>query len=157
MLRIKNGKIATKHTTFELPDGFQICTNPINRELGMEFKNSKGFQLSVIEDIYEPEWSMGSIKADIEFIQEDGFYDLIEGPTEVERDGIKGWSCIYRDKGGYCEFYDERYLHKGKTTDYITEIVVSVNVGKRSKRNSVKEILTEPCVKCFLDNVKFIK
>lgn len=154
MLTIKNGKVATEHTTFELPDGFQICTHPVNRDIGMDFQKDNDIYLSVYDEPYCYEYRQGSVQDDIRYIQEDGYFDLIEGPTEVERNGIKGWSCIYRTKDGECEYYEERFLFKGEETDYETEIVLSTNIGEGAKRKSVKELFDEPCVKRFLSAIE---
>ncbi len=153
MLTIKNGKIATEHTTFGLPDGFQICTHPVNRNIGMDFQKDDDIYLSIYDEPYCYEYRQGTIPEDIRYIQEDGYFDLIEGPTEVERNGIKGWSCIYRNKDGNCEYYEERYFFKGEVDNEI-EIVMSTYIGEDAKRKSVKELFDEPCVKRFLSAVE---
>ncbi len=154
MLTVKNGRIATQYTTFEMPDGFQICTDPVNREIGMQFQRDDDIYLAVYDDEYDDEFRLGTILDDINFIQEDGFFDLIERPTEVERNGIKGWKFIYRNKAGCCEFYEERYQIKGQETDREVDIILSTNIGEGSKRKSVKDLFDEPCVKRFLANVE---
>ena len=93
------------------------------------------------------------IKEDIEFIQEDGFYDLMEGSFEIERCGKKGWGCVYRTKGHQFEFYEERFFHRGISQNRETDIVISTDIGERSPVKSVKELFDIPEIKSYLNKI----
>ena len=77
MLIISKNKVTTEHLEFELPDGFIIKIDPVTKDIGMQFRNADDtIHLAVYDDEYEEDEDY--LKEDIEFIQEDGFYDLIE-------------------------------------------------------------------------------
>ena len=93
------------------------------------------------------------IKEDIECIREDGFYDLMEGPFEIERCGKKGWGCVYRTKGHQFEFYEERFFHQGISQNRETDIVISTDIGESSPIKSVKYLFDIPGIKEFLKKI----
>ena len=152
MLTILKNKITTELLEFEMPDGFIIKIDPITKDIGMQFRNAEDtIHLAVYDDVYEEDDDY--IKEDIEFIQGDGFYDLMEGPFEIERCGKKGWGCVYRTKGHQFEFYEERFFHRGISQNRETDIVISTDIGERSPIKSVKCLFDIPEIKSYLNKI----
>ena len=152
MLTILKNKVTTEHLEFEMPDGFIIKIDPITKDIGMQFRNADDtIHLAVYDDEYEDDDDF--LKEEIEFIQEDGFYDLIEGPFAVERCGKQGWGCVYRTKGHQFEFYEERFFHRGTSQNRETEIVISTDIGENSSIKSVKCLFDIPEIKEFLKKI----
>ena len=152
MLIILKNKVTTEHLEFEMPDGFVIKIDTIIKDICMQFRNADDtIHLAVYDDEYEEDDDY--LKEDIEFIQEDGFYDLIEGPFVIERCGKKGWGCVYRTKGHQFEFYEERFFHRGISQNRETDIVISTDIGGSSPIKSVKRLFDIPEIKDFLEKI----
>lgn len=145
MIYYKNGRIYSKHFSYQLPEELMFdFGSTVEIKDGFSFISpDKRFTLEIYTQKLTSAGTIDALDEDDEFVS-------MTPISAVTRGGLCGKCLFYRSPEWLHEYYEE---HLELEEELVLDICVTINDG-RNKHEQIFDVMKEPVVVSFLNSIK---